>query len=109
MATIDVTPAGNNLFQVQVTDEQGSSSHEVAIPDGYPQELGVEDVPLQDLVFESFRFLLEREPREQILGTFELPVIARYFPEYEDRIGDRVGAAADRDQRSPPAGGDPRT
>lgn len=109
MATIDVTPAGNNLFRVQVTDEQGSSSHEVTIPDGYPEDLGVEDAALQDLVFESFRFLLEREPREQILRTFELPVIARYFPEYEDRIGDRVGAAADRDQQSPPANGDPRT
>jgi hypothetical protein len=40
-----------------------------------------EDV--EDLVARSFEFLLEREPPESILATFELSVIQRYFPEYE--------------------------
>jgi hypothetical protein len=31
----------------------------------------------------SFRFLLDREPRQSILGRFDLAVISRYFPEYE--------------------------
>ncbi|MBA2432135.1 MAG: hypothetical protein H0V56_08475 [Chthoniobacterales bacterium] len=35
----------------------------------------------------SFRFLLEREPNTSILREFELPVISRYFPEYEREIG----------------------
>lgn len=109
MAKIDVTPAGNDLYRVEVTDEQGTSSHDVTIPDGYPDQIGVGDVAHSDLVFESFRFLLEREPKEQIMGRFELPVIARYFPEYEDTIGDRVGAAGDRDQQPPPGDGDPRS
>jgi len=34
----------------------------------------------------SFAFLLAREPRESILREFELPVIARYFPEYPKAI-----------------------
>lgn len=93
MASIEVTPAGNDLFRVEVTDGRGTSTHEVTIPDGYPEELGAADVPHTDLVFESFRFLLEREPKEQIMGRFELPVIGRYFPEYEDTIGDRVGTS----------------
>ena len=42
----------------------------------------------EQLVEASFAFLLEREPKESILRSFELPVIARYFPEYERRIGD---------------------
>ena len=39
-----------------------------------------------DLVRRSFAFLLEREPKESILRTFELSVIGRYFPEYEREI-----------------------
>ena len=31
-------------------------------------------------------FLLEREPKESILGSFELPVIERYFPDYPTAI-----------------------
>jgi len=38
------------------------------------------------LVDRSFRFLLEREPNTSILRTFDLMVIARYFPEYETTI-----------------------
>jgi hypothetical protein len=40
---------------------------------------------IEDLVARSFDFLLEREPPNAILATFELSVIQRYFPEY-DRI-----------------------
>jgi hypothetical protein len=39
-----------------------------------------------DLVRRSFAFLLEREPPSAILPNFDLPVIARYFPEYEREI-----------------------
>ncbi len=39
-----------------------------------------------ELVEASFDFLLEREPRESILRTFDLPVIERYFPGYETSI-----------------------
>jgi hypothetical protein len=38
------------------------------------------------LVEASLAFLLEREPPSSILRTFDLPVIGRYFAEYEDEI-----------------------
>ncbi len=38
----------------------------------------------------SFGFLLEREPKESILGTFDLRVIGRYFPDYEREIARRM-------------------
>jgi hypothetical protein len=41
-------------------------------------------------VEESFRFLLEREPKESILRRFNLTVISRYFPEYEREIKGRL-------------------
>jgi hypothetical protein len=31
----------------------------------------------------TFRFLLDREPKESILGRFDATVISRYFPEFE--------------------------
>jgi hypothetical protein len=37
-------------------------------------------------VEKSFEFLLDREPNTSILRTFDLPVIQRYFPEYERTI-----------------------
>lgn len=42
------------------------------------------------LVRESFAFLLEREPKESILRAFELPLIGRYYPEYEREIASRM-------------------
>jgi hypothetical protein len=46
-----------------------------------------EDV--EDLVRRSFEFLLERETPSSILRTFDLPVIERYFPEYDRVITER--------------------
>ncbi len=90
MAAIEVTPVGSGEFQVEVSEEGDTTTHQVTVPDGYAEELGVEDVALADLVHGSFRFLLEREPKEQIMRRFELRVIERYFPEYRDEIADRV-------------------
>ncbi len=42
------------------------------------------------LVRASFRFLLEREPPQSILPSFDLPVIGRYYPAYEREIVTRV-------------------
>ncbi len=46
--------------------------------------------PAEELVQESFRFLLEREPNTSILPSFDLPLIGRYFPEYDREIQTRL-------------------
>ena len=40
----------------------------------------------------AFDFLLTREPRESILRRFDLPVIGRYFPEWEAEVARRLPA-----------------
>lgn len=45
---------------------------------------------VERLVDETFRFLLEREPRSSILTSFGLPVVGRYFPDYEAEIAHRL-------------------
>jgi hypothetical protein len=42
------------------------------------------------LVEESFRFLLEREPATSILRKFAISDIERYFPDYPDVIARRI-------------------
>jgi hypothetical protein len=48
----------------------------------------------EELLQESFRFLLERESNTSILSSFDLPVIGRYFPEYEQEIRMRLRRTA---------------
>jgi hypothetical protein len=90
MPGIEVIPVGSAEFQVEVSEGDDTTTHRVTVPEGYAEELGAVDVALSDLVRESFRFLLQREPKEQILRSFDLPTIARYFPEYPEEISRRL-------------------
>lgn len=72
------------VFAVRVGGDSGTR-HEVIVPKAYAAKLGG-GADAKGLVRRSFLFLLEREPKESILPRFELPVIGRYFPEYEDVI-----------------------
>jgi hypothetical protein len=40
----------------------------------------------EELVRRSFEFLLQREPKESILREFDLAVIQRYFPDYDQAM-----------------------
>jgi hypothetical protein len=52
----------------------------------YLQKLTGGRVSAETLIEKSFEFLLERESNTSILRSFDLPVIQRYFPEYERTI-----------------------
>lgn len=89
MTEIDVRPEGDDVYRVRVTERDGSSEHRVTATAAHVAAYGA-GADAETLIEESFRFLLEREPRESILGRFELPVIARYFPEYPKEIRRRL-------------------
>ncbi|HSK92743.1 MAG TPA: hypothetical protein VLA76_01645 [Candidatus Angelobacter sp.] len=74
---------------VTVGDDAGATSHEVIVGRATLQDLAPTATP-ELLVSESFAFLLEREPRESILRSFELPIIGRYFADYSDQIRRRL-------------------
>ena len=87
--TIKVTcgrAGGGWTCRVEVDDGRGSTSHEVGVAAADLERLDPGARDPVDLVRRSFEFLLEREPRESILRRFDLPVIGRYFPEYERSI-----------------------
>lgn len=93
MATIRVacSPAeGGWRCEVSVGEDPGRSHHTVTVTREDLRRLDPAASEPRRLVQTSFEFLLEREPKESILRTFELPVIGRYFPEYEAQIRKRL-------------------
>ncbi len=69
-------------FEVRVREGEGETRHEVTLKAGDLARLGAGKGGAA-LVRAAFAFLLDREPKEAILGRFDLIVIARYFPEFE--------------------------
>lgn len=93
MANIEVqkTDHGDTYeLQVIVKEGRGESRHRVTLRKADYERLSGGRVSPEALVTESFRFLLEREPKESILRSFDLTVISRYFPEYEREIARRL-------------------
>lgn len=80
----------STVFAVEVNEGGTSSNHRVTVKGEDYQRLAPEGVAVPKLVEESFRFLLEREPKSSILNSFDLTVIGNYFPEYEDEIKERL-------------------
>lgn len=73
-------------FEVRVRVGKGESNHRVSVGSETLGAIG-NGVGAAELVRGSFEFLLEREPKEAIMSRFDLTVIGRYFPEYEQEIG----------------------
>lgn len=91
MDEIDVTPTGPDAFRVSVTQRGRTTTHDVTVPPDALERWGVAGSDPAEVVRVSFGFLLEREPNASILSRFELPVIGRYFPEYESELPRRLG------------------
>jgi hypothetical protein len=72
-------------FEVSVRDGGSRTDHDVSLTSIDLQRLGSGRSP-EAFVRACFEFLLEREPKESILRTFDVGEIARYFPEFEREI-----------------------
>ena len=87
---IDVRCEPDGLdWRCTVTVDEGRgapTTHEVTVAAADLARLAPGAAVPDDLVRRSFAFLLEREPKESILARFDLPLIGRYFAEYERTI-----------------------
>ena len=86
--TCDAVDSG---WQCSVTigDDHRTTTHEVSVDRETLDDLAPGVTP-EELVRTSFEFLLEREPRESIMRSFELPIIGRFFGDYRDEIQRRL-------------------
>lgn len=76
--------------RVRVGDDPGATEHLVEVDRETMSDLAPAAAP-DDLVRESFAFLLDHEPRESIMRSFELPIIGRFFADYADAMRSRFG------------------
>ncbi len=76
---------GESLFEVIVT-ASSITTHQVTVQPDYAIKLTRNQISAEELVKKSFEFLLERESNNSILRSFDLSVIARYFPEFEGEV-----------------------
>ena len=67
---------------VDVSDVSGTTHYLVRVSRN-DLDRGRRGRSAEELVRDSFHFLLERESKESILREFDLAVIQRYFPEFE--------------------------
>ena len=69
-------------FEVVVREGEGETHHHVTMSRETCERLAGKHTP-EGCLEAAFRFLLDREPKESILGRFDVTVISRYFPEFE--------------------------
>jgi hypothetical protein len=85
--SISVTsdPSGGGLvFDVIVRDARGESRHRVTIQADEARRWAKFGAEPSDCVEAAMRFLIDREPKESILSAFDMRVVRRYFPEFDD-------------------------
>lgn len=85
---ITVTRSAENEWLVTVKKDE-TTEHRVRVTKDDVARFA-EGRSVEDLLQESFRFLLEHEPNTSILGSFDLPLIGRYFPDYPEEIRKRL-------------------
>ena len=87
MAEIIVNAVAPEKYEVTVKAGT-TTTHTVTLEPPYFQRLTVgKEVTPEHLIERTFRFLLARESNTMIMERFDLPIISRYFPEYEGVIG----------------------
>jgi hypothetical protein len=87
MIEIRRTAEGHRLdFEVVVREGKGETRHYVTMSLGMCEKLTAGKHTPERCLEAAFRFLLDREPKESILGRFDVAVISRYFPEFEREL-----------------------
>jgi len=79
---IKVKRKNQQEFTVRVEGKE----YNVDLDDEYWQDLTGGKITKEGLIKKSFKFLLEREPKESIFPRFDLRIINQYFPEFEEEI-----------------------
>ena len=95
MARITVSHQTGSIYDVAVEDSRSTSTHMVTVWPSDVERYAPHATP-EELIEASFEVRLAREPKEAIMARFELPVIERYFPEYQGLIGELVERRRDQ-------------
>ncbi len=84
---VKIKKKNDQEFMVTIEEKGSRSEHVVTLDDSYYQNLTAGKITKEELIKRSFEFLLMKEPKESILSEFNLRVIKKYFPEFENELG----------------------
>lgn len=103
--SVEQSDKDKNNFKVTVKDSDSARDFKVQLDDNYfqalvgnkaivlgaspgerPRARTPREITKEAIIKKSFEFLLARESKEQILQTFHLSEIERYFPDFKKRI-----------------------
>lgn len=87
---IKVEIVSEGTFRVRVIEGKSETSHAVTLKAADYERIAGGKIEPAELVRMAFEFLLENEPKESILGRFDLPLIGRYFPNFEPEMRRRL-------------------
>jgi len=73
-------------FEVIIREGRSETRHHVTMSRQTCDRLTLGKHTSERCLEAAFRFLLDREPKESILGRFDVTVISRYFPEFEREL-----------------------
>ena len=73
-------------FEVKVSDSRSETVHEVTVARAELDRLAEPGESGSQFIRRCFEFLLEREPKESIMRSFDISVIKKYFPDFEREI-----------------------
>ena len=83
--SIFIKELSDNKFEITL-NKKSITKHTVLVTDEFHDKLTKKKISKKKLLEYSFQFLLYREPNTSILSFFELNIISKYFPEYENEI-----------------------
>jgi hypothetical protein len=87
----NAVPGGPLQFAVTVTEGSSETRHHVTMAQAQCDRLSAGKHTPEACIRAAFRFLLDREAKESILGRFDVSVIQRYFPEFERELPRYLG------------------
>ncbi|MDX8411437.1 MAG: hypothetical protein R8K46_06160 [Mariprofundaceae bacterium] len=89
MIGVEQTGFGEPMaFTVTITGDGSQTTHHVGMSKTIFNQLSGGKCSASRCIEAAFTFLLEREAKEAILGSFDITVISHYFPEFDHKIGE---------------------
>jgi hypothetical protein len=86
---LTIKKINNNQFEVEIREGDEGTRHTVHINESTIEKFSYGH-QAEKLIETSFLFLLEREPKVSILGSFDLEIIEKFFPEYSSEMKRRL-------------------
>jgi hypothetical protein len=89
---IDVSSHAPHEWSVTVTEGDVTTHHRVIVPEDLLTDLGLAGADEQQVVHQTFEFLLDKEPATSIYEEFPLDVVLDNFPDYAEDLRTRMAA-----------------